>query len=392
MTPRGKTSQGTGIYIHIPFCSGRCHYCTFFSCEDPSYKSIYQEYILAEIDELSAVYEKHFKPYDTVYIGGGTPGTLPVFAVDEILARIRTSFPAGKRWPEMEVTIEMNPEDADVETFKIYRQLGINRISIGTQRMKDELLQLLGRRHTVEQNREAVKAARAAGFKNLNLDMIAGLPGDTPEAVAGELDELLKLKPEHMSIYFLELKEGAAMSGWGDEVFPSEDTLAEIYEKINGMMNKAGFEHYEISNYARSGKNSAHNMKYWSGGSWLGLGLSSSSNSGKARWKNPTDWDEYYRYIISIPYDFPSGVNYISDPGQIMEDEFFMSLRKTEGIDLDAFKTRWGKSLLEGNEELIEEYMEKGYLRYSSDKKRLAFTEEGMFISNTILTSLLNLE
>jgi oxygen-independent coproporphyrinogen-3 oxidase len=385
--PEGSAYSGTGIYIHFPFCRRRCPYCSFCSFTDTSLKPLYHELLLIEAERASEYFVDLFPPVDTIYFGGGTPSLIPVFAVDEILTRIRCLFPLGIEWNELEITMEANPEDMEVDYLRALRSVGINRLSIGAQRFDDSTLKLLGREHRIKDTIDGFVNAREAGFRNISLDFIAGIQNDNVEPVRNELKIVSQYKPEHVSAYLLEIKEGTAFSRIDSEKFPDDDITAEIYLKMIDILSEYGFEQYEISNFAKKGFRSRHNLKYWSGLPWFGLGCSSASYSVNARWVNPNTVEDYRDYVTTEDYRIPPP-NAEEDRKRLADEEFFMAMRKTEGLDLKKFVERWGFNPTEGRESLIETYIEEKLLIRDSDTIKL--THRGFLISNELLSNFIS--
>jgi oxygen-independent coproporphyrinogen-3 oxidase len=278
------------IYIHIPFCIKKCNYCDFHSFASiPEERKKYAEYVRREIE----LYPK--MEYDTVYFGGGTPSLLESEDVKNILSELQIKDGA-------EVTMEVNPRSVNLEKLKALRAMGINRLSIGLQSMDEKYLKLLGRVHSKEEGVKTYLDAREAGFKNISLDLMFSLPGQTLEEVEQDLDRLLELRPEHFSIYSLIWEEGTPffdklMSGELQET--DNDLEADMYELIIKKAKEAGYVHYEISNFSLPGYEARHNSKYWENREYIGIGLGASGYFEGIRYKNLMKFDEYYGSIDS---------------------------------------------------------------------------------------------
>ncbi|MBN2135039.1 MAG: radical SAM family heme chaperone HemW [Acidobacteria bacterium] len=381
-------NENSGIYIHFPFCDSRCPYCTFCTFTGLEVVRFYYEYLLAEVDFAAKHFPTLFGEADTVYIGGGTPSLMDIPAIDSLLARIRTEYPLAIDWHNVEVTLEANPENIELDYLKNLRKIGINRLSIGAQRMSDSLLDILGRGHLVEDTVQAVKNARKAGFKNISLDFILGIPGDSEENIKKEIKRLMKLDPEHISVYMLEIKEGSRLTDEFIEELPEDDLTASLYEKTIDILESGGWKQYEISNFAKEGFKSRHNLKYWCGSKWLGLGASAASYSGNARWENSSDLDTYYSSLLEREEKFiPTGA--ITDRAQLAEEEFFMGMRKLWGISVNELKSRWGDDFPTIDNSKIEEFRTQGFIEFDNDN--LKFTRKGFLVSNEIFTRLLKL-
>lgn len=277
------------VYVHIPFCHSKCAYCDFYST--PRHE-LMEAYVEAAGEEWRHIAPQGCIP-DTIYLGGGTPSSLPTRLLDRLISSVRdTSLP-----PLREFTIEANPEDVTAEwTCHIADNTEIDRVSMGIQSFDDDMLRFIGRRHTGSQAAEAVTTLRDAGIKNLSCDLIYGLPGQTLEAWQADLDRLLALRPEHISAYLLSYEPrtrlGVMLSKGQVEEAP--DTLAEqMYTHLCRATREAGYEHYEISNFALQGHRAIHNSSYWDGSEYIGLGPGAHSMVGGVRWYNPSDLKQY---------------------------------------------------------------------------------------------------
>jgi len=382
--PKSTSIEKSGIYIHFPFCRSKCPYCGFCSFTSEEWKHVYYEFLLAEIEKAGGFFGSFFPEADTVYFGGGTPSLMPPFALDEILTRLRSSGYFSGRLEEMEITVEANPDDLGAEYLRSIKALGINRLSVGAQRFSRKLLEVLGRTHTADDSISGIKNARDAGFKNISVDFILGIPGESRASMKKEADVLLKLEPQHISVYMLEIKEHTPFALMNPNIFPDDNLTADLYMEIAEKLKAAGYDHYEISNFARPGFRSKHNLKYWSGGKWLGLGLSSASYSGNARWTNPQDLQGYFECVIPDDFSIPPK-NELTERRKLAEEEFFMGMRKTSGIDLNFFKERWGFNPLEGNAEDVLQFIEEGLLVQDDPPGTIRFTLRGFLLSNEIL-------
>lgn len=297
------------IYIHIPFCNSLCNYCDFLSFAGtlPEERKRYVDYLIKEI----SLYDKYH--YDTVYFGGGTPSILEVEDLDRILKALNISENA-------EVTLEVNPRSVNLKKLIELKKIGFNRLSIGIQSFNDEHLKVLGRYHTSKIGVETYLDAREAGFDNISLDLMFSLPNETLDELKSDLEELFKLNPEHFSIYsliweentpfFEKLKEGVLQE-------TDNDLEADMFELIISESNKHGYSHYEISNFAKKGYNSRHNSKYWESVEYLGVGLGASGYLDSKRYKNLTDFTEYYNAIESgVKPVNSSEVEYVDEEGR----------------------------------------------------------------------------
>lgn len=376
--------EKSGIYIHFPFCRARCPYCGFCSFTADQWKHVYHEFLLAETEKAAQSFPNLFPQADTVYFGGGTPSLMPPFAVNEIFSGLRSAGYFKDSPDEMEITIEANPDDLDEEYLKNLRKIGINRLSVGAQRFNDNLLESLGRMHSVEDSVNGIKNAKKADFTNISIDFILGVPGEKHASVTKEFDTLLGLDPAHISMYMLEIKEHTPFAEMNPGSFPDDNLVSDLYLEAAERLISAGYEHYEISNFARPGFRSVHNLKYWTGGKWLGLGLSAASHSGNAMWTNPEGIQEYFACVVPDDYSIPPG-NALKDKRKLAEDEFFMGMRKTSGVDLNLYREKWGFDPLEGKNEEISQFIEQGLLMRDNPPGNLRFTIKGFLLSNEIL-------
>ncbi|MDP4110248.1 MAG: radical SAM family heme chaperone HemW, partial [Bacillota bacterium] len=287
--------QSLGIYVHVPFCRSKCGYCDFCSVAGADLK-LKDKYVKAVIEHMreSASLSKSYT-VDTVYFGGGTPTSIGEKLLIKLLSAIRKSFSVSK---SAEITVEANPESAGLKTLKRLRKAGFNRISIGVQSSNDAELKALGRIHTYADAETAVKNARAAGFDNLSLDLMYGLPGQTQEVFLASAAKIMALSPEHISCYALKLEPGTPMC-LAAPPLPSDDAVADMYLDVTKHLESAGYEHYEISNYAKPSRRSRHNQKYWDLSEYLGFGPSSHSFFGGRRFSYTKDIEAYVNGFLS---------------------------------------------------------------------------------------------
>lgn len=373
-----------GLYIHIPFCIKKCAYCDFLSWSGD--KDQKEEYV-RDLEQEIRSYKTFAADYQvsTVYFGGGTPSILETGQIERIMGALRQTFRIEKK---AEITLEMNPGTARKEKLKVYRQLGINRLSIGIQSVKNENLKLLGRIHTYEDFLESYHMAREAGFDNISGDLISSLPGQTLEEWKEELEILIRTPLEHLSVYQLIIEEGTEFYeryGEHEELLPDEETSREIYLWTGEYLENQGFRQYEISNYARAGKESRHNLRYWERKDYLGLGLGAASMIRNMRMSNTRDWEKY-RTGCRDPRKIREEVEFLEEPRQI-EEFMFLGLRKTRGVSRKEFRRTFGKDLDLIYEKTLKKYLENGMLQESGD--RIFLSEEGILLSNQIFADFL---
>ena len=390
------------LYIHIPFCMQKCNYCDFLSF--PEEKDKRSQYINALKKEVRVrLSERADRTGDvritSVFFGGGTPTVLSGEDLAEILDEIRDcALIAGEGGASenAEITCEANPCTLNAHKAQVLREAGFNRLSIGAQSMNDENLKLLGRLHDRDIFFRAFEYARKAGFSNLNLDMMFGLPGQTVRAWEEELREAAGLESEHISVYALELYEGTPLFALRDRYrWPSDEELREMYDRTGAILAEYGLERYEISNYAKSGFESRHNSGYWTGDEYLGFGLGASSFEKDVRY--PDIAAEAVRYKntddISLYLEKSDKPRLLQTDLQILEkrdleSEFMvLGLRMTNGVPEREFSERFGEEIDEvfGNE--IERYVRSGFMIREGGRIRLA--EKALFVSNAILAELI---
>ena len=370
-----------GLYIHIPFCIKKCAYCDFLSWKGSGEER--EAYVQALEKEISS-YSEFAKDYrvSTVFFGGGTPSVLEGEQTERILKKIRDTFRVEK---DAEITLEMNPGTAQKEKLLLYRELGINRLSIGLQSVKNENLKLLGRIHTYEDFLDSYRMAREAGFDNISADLISSLPGQTLEEWKEELEILQETPLEHISVYQLIIEKGTEFYekyGEHEELLPDEETSREIYLWTGKYLKEHGFEQYEISNYARPSRKSRHNLRYWERKDYLGLGLGAASMVHNIRMSNTRDWEKYIEGSQN-PKRLREEVEFLEEPRQ-MEEFMFLGLRKTEGVSRKEFRRIFGRDLDMVYEKALQKHLENGMLEASKDRIRLS--QAGILVSNQVLS------
>lgn len=376
-----KAPRNLGLYIHIPFCRTKCLYCDFcsFVSRDEQQREAYVGALLREIEARGT------KDYsvDTVYFGGGTPSLLSAEQIGRILGKIKESFNVS---PDAEVTLECNPmtvSDGD-EYFKELRALGVNRLSLGVQSAVDGELKLIGRRHSFEDAKATFLAARGAGFENISVDLMLGIPSQTLDSLRVSASQVINLAAEHISIYSLQLEEGTPLFRMRERYsLADDDAAADMYELVVKMMKDAGYRHYEISNFARGGRESKHNSKYWRLDEYLGLGLAAHSDFGGKRLENTRDMERY------LGGEWLQAESDISNSER--EFEFLMlGFRTADGISKSEFLARFGVDFDEKYGKKVEKFKKLGYFCEKGDA--LALTERGFEVSNAILTEILDFD
>lgn len=371
------TTDNIGLYVHIPFCRKKCSYCDFLSfagCE----ASLVDEYVDALCREIHG-YKSENLTLSTLFFGGGTPSLLSLFQFEKILGAIRESFAL---LPNAEITTEANPGTLDRDKLKGLYSLGINRLSIGLQSIHENELKILGRIHSYEDFLSSYRAAREVGFRNINVDLMYGIPEQTEESFAKTLDALISLSPEHISVYGLMLEEGTPLYESRESLaLPTEDAECDMYYSACRRLAEAGYRHYEISNYAKEGFESRHNLIYWHTDSYIGVGAAAHSYFRGKRFCNTEQLSAY----ISNPIGKDKCEQI--DAGGAEYEYAMLALRLSEGISLSEYERRFSRSFLSGREEKLAELSALGYLLLTHD--RVFLTDKGMYVSNYILTELL---
>jgi len=384
-----------GIYIQVPFCQTKCTYCNFHT--GPAARGLYAPYARAVEREIwqrattsrdaAAEGSPCLGPVDTIYVGGGTPSLLDPADLASILATVRDCF----AFADGEVTLEADPETITSEKAAAWRAAGINRISLGAQSFHDKELIAAGRMHRRQDIFRAVQLLRAAGFANISLDLIAGLPHQTYASWRESLAELLGLRPEHISIYLLEVDEGSRLgkealaggSRYGASAIPDDDAMASFYELACEELAAAGYEHYEISNWALPGFRSRHNLKYWRREPYLGFGAGAHSFDGRWRWANAHDPAAYVATIEQgqLPTEQREEVT----RAQALEEEMFLGLRQLEGIDFARIEREYEAAHLGAR---IAELEAQGLVEREGTRVRLAPAK--LTVSNEVFVGLLD--
>ncbi len=377
-----------GLYIHIPFCAAKCRYCDFVSFAD---QSDCEAYLAALSQEQTLCREAlPLLGYDTVFIGGGTPSVLPEGAIARILEEIYRKFRVS---PDAEITIESNPGTLTKNKLRSYKNAGINRISMGLQSADDRLLRNIGRIHTFEQFLESFRLAREAGFANINTDIMYGLPEQTVEAHLETIHRLALLASEHISAYSLILEENTPLYmdvNGGAQNLPDEDASYEMHRQGMALIGALGYRRYEISNYAKPGFESRHNLNYWDNGEYLGLGLNAHSamrvNGKWLRWSNTARMADYIGTCGRSERPLSEQEQEIPTVEEMFET-LMLGLRKTQGVRDEIFRTRFGKRMREVFPQAIIKLEEKGWLIEQDGFFRL--TEEGLDFQNLALLELM---
>ena len=356
--------MANSAYIHIPFCKSKCKYCSFISFTNNEKMMGYFFSLLKEIDV-----NYNGEALKTLYFGGGTPSLLPIDFVKKIIAKFNLL-------PECEITFEFNPDDCSLEYLKNLKDLGINRLSIGSQSFNDVILTLIGRRHNASDIINTITTAKKAGFDNISVDLIYGLPNQTIEILKNDLNTISKLDIQHVSTYGLKIEEGSFFYSNKPEKLPDDDLQADMYLEINNFLENIGFKRYEISNFAKEGFESKHNLNYWNNAEYYGFGIAAHGYIDGVRYSNFTTFDEY----LNSPIMHECG-HFVTE-SEKLEEEIFLGFRKTNGIDIEKINKEFNIDFNEKYKTILEKYTPK-YINKTNIGWTL--TTEGVLLSNNIL-------
>ncbi len=368
-----------GLYVHVPFCSAICNYCNF---NRGLFESGVKDRYLSALEQEIRTSPHAAAPADTIFFGGGTPSLLEPAEVARTIRACRESFDLA---PDAEITLETNPETSTAERMAGFRAAGVNRVSFGVQSFREEELRRLGRIHSADRARAAVAEARAAGIDNVSVDLMMWLPQQTPAHWRQNIEALLDIEPQHASLYLLELypnaplKEDMARAGWS---LAPDDDAADMYLWSMERLDGAGYEQYEISNVARPGHASRHNLKYWQDGEWIGFGCGAHSTRAGVRWKNVAATAEYVTRIAANQSVVVERRELTRDLQ--LEEALFTGLRLSEGIDLERVGSRYGKDVWATFGDALRPALEAGLA--VREGARLRLTREGMLLANEILS------
>ena len=376
-----------GLYLHIPFCLKKCAYCDFYSVTDHSLVDRYINALLLHMQDYSAPLIS--REVDTVFIGGGTPTVLGKHGLTEILEGINENFNVTE---DAEITVECNPATVTLSDLKALRRAGVNRLSIGLQSTDDHELEALSRIHTYDEFLETYRNARKAGFDNINVDLMYGIPDQTPTSLARTLLSVCDLQPEHISLYNLILEEGTPLYEKKDSlVLPEEAEEFKMYSDAVDYLESRGYRQYEISNFAKEGCECRHNLKYWTLGEYLGLGPAAHSFLGGRRFSFKRDVCAYIDAMES-PEDSASPLdeNYEIRSEERLGEYVMLRMRLNEGIDTRDFAETFGRDFEKMYGKYLKLYVENGFMTHKGS--RYAFTLKGMYVSNYILSSMIDFE
>ena len=374
-----------GIYIHIPFCKRRCIYCDFFSTTQSEKKPAYIRALCQELEIRKDYLEG--EDIETIYLGGGTPSQLTHEELEAIFTYIYKTYRVN---PDAEITLEANPDDLTPEYVAMLRQLPINRISMGIQTFQEETLKLLHRRHTATQAIEAFQRCREAGFQNISIDLMYGLPGETLETWEQDLQQAIDLRPEHISAYHLIYEEDTALWKLREQhqvEEADEDLSVSLFSTLIDKLTEAGYQHYEISNFCLPGLHSRHNSSYWTGKKYLGCGPSAHSFNGTSRQWNVASLEKYMKGIeLGNPdYEIEELDLYTR-----YNDFVLTSIRTSWGMPLSYLHTAFGEELYNYCLRMARPHIREGVLEIREDVLKL--TRRGIFVSDGIMSDLMWVE
>ena len=371
-----------GIYIHIPFCRSKCDYCDFYSLAGrEAQMDQYQKALLAHMKETAPLAQGF--AVDSIYFGGGTPSYYGAKRLKELLAALHKLFQVGK---DAEITVECNPDSVDLRSLRILKKAGVNRLSLGMQSAQEGELRAIHRAHTAQQTNQAVELARKAKFTNLSLDLIYGLPGQTMDSWKATVEHALSLIPQHLSCYGLKVEEGTPLARRvaEGEVLPGDDEQADLYLWTVGRMERAGYPQYEISNFAKPGYQSRHNLRYWLTRPYIGFGPGAHSDFGGRRYSFVRDLDAYIRGVLE-------GGNIIDSSELIPQRErcgeyLMLRLRTVQGIDGREYRRTYFMDFAP-LEARLREFQAQGWAEETDG--RWHFTPKGFLVSNQLIGDLL---
>lgn len=369
-----------GIYVHIPFCKQKCLYCDFVSYSGKlNYAKEYVERLKAEIVNTAKKIETDNIIVNTIYFGGGTPSYINEEYILEILETIKSQFILDEN---IEITLEVNPGTANKEKLRYYKNIGINRISIGLQSTEDKILKLLGRIHNYKEFVQIYKDAREVGFENINIDMIIGVPTQTIENVKDSVNKILELNPEHISIYSLIVEENTPLENKianGELVLPDEDLEREMYWYTKRKLESNGYKHYEISNYAKKGRESKHNLNCWNQDEYLGFGVAAHSYFNNQRYSNTDSMEEYIneKEIYKI-----QTINEIQTIEDKKKEYMLLGLRKIDGVNIAEFKNKFIENPIYTFRNEIDKLVKEDLIEV--DLNSIKLTNKGIDLANIV--------
>lgn len=357
-----------GIYVHIPFCKRKCEYCDFISYSDKNSKI--EEYIEAVKKEIEL--QKIKSEITTIYIGGGTPSYIDSKYIKEIMTEIQKKNVSK----DAEITIEVNPGTITLEKLKDYKDVGINRLSIGLQSAQDELLKQIGRIHNFEQFLETYRKARKVGFKNINVDLMLGLPNQRIKDLKESLEKIIELQPEHISVYSLIVEDGTPIANKlesGELELPDEDLERNMYWYVKNILELNRYKHYEISNFSKQGYESKHNMNCWNQKEYIGIGIAAHSYRDITRYSNTENLGEYIRNVKNGKLERNRIIHEIQKEDDTKKEYMLLGLRQIDGVKISKFKEKFGDNPI---------YLFRNELKKLSDENLIGINEDNIKLTN----------
>ena len=376
-----KNQKELGIYIHIPFCVRKCYYCDFISYSDKNnlvYK--YIESLENEIQEWKKSIKKDKSKITTIYIGGGTPSYIEAKHILRILENLKEFINN-----EIEITIEVNPGTVTKQKLEDYKKTGINRLSIGLQETHEDLLKQIGRIHNFAQFEETYKWAKEVGFENINIDLMIGIPNQTIQHIKENIEKVLKFEPNHISVYSLILEENTVLEKQiksGKLIIPDEETERNMYWYVKNTLELNGYNQYEISNFAKVGKESIHNINCWEQKEYRGFGIAAHSYIDGTRFSNTTSLEEYIENIESNNFNRNIRIHERQKKEDSQKEYMLLGLRKTEGVSISKFKNKYGENPIFLYQEELVELVENKLIKIDGDKIKL--TDKGLDLANQV--------
>lgn len=381
------TERTLGLYVHFPFCTSKCPYCDFYSRTDYNEINRYTSALILQMEDYARAASMH--DVDSIFFGGGTPTAIPVKQLLRVIDGIYDNFNVRS---DVEFTVEANPATITASELRKLRRAGVNRISIGLQSANDDELKALGRIHTYDDFVQSFKAVRKAGIDNISVDLMYGIPNQTPESFADTLSKVVSLDPEHISIYSLKIEEGTPFDKIKDTLtLPDEDSECKMYADAVEFLEQNGYEQYEISNFAKAGRQCVHNLRYWNCEEYIGFGPGAHSYFGNRRFAYKRSTEDYVKAM-----EYPGSVkdilseNYELQASERIGEYVMLGMRLKEGVDTEFFAATFGLDFERVFGNLLQNYAKNGFMEKNG--RRWCFTPKGMFVSNYILSSMLDFD
>ena len=370
-----------GVYIHIPFCKQKCYYCDFISYANK--EQYFDKYVQALITEMSSFLDNNDVEIETIYIGGGTPSIIDAKYIEKVMAKLQEK---NALITAKEITIEVNPGTVTEEKLKTYKKIGINRLSIGLQSTDNNILKTIGRIHSYEDFLNTYKLARNQGFGNINVDLMIGLPNQKISDIKSSLEEITELKPEHISVYSLIVEENTPiekMLNIGKLELPDEELERNMYWYVKNVLELSGYKHYEISNFAKEGYESKHNLDCWNQKEYIGFGVAAHSYINDVRYGNTENIDEYIKNCNNGEFEQNKIIDEIEKDIFSKEQEFMLiGLRKIDGISIQEFKNKFGDNPIFVFKNELSKLVDEGLVVVDFDSIRL--TNKGLDLANLV--------